>query len=290
MSDASGDEGAQVIVIPLAPDSAQPRVSDPTIDAMASSYAGCIDIDAGMDAGLSFAGGQAARVTMADSTAAGLSIGRVTVAPEISGLVVGLPTVDTVDKSPAYAPDAAISNVRANGDGFLFDVTWSGRDPMSMCGMGGQPSWTFRVGLKLQCGGQNRVVESFTVVAVCGDSRWASSGDACDQCSAICEMAPSPLLPEKPGDDLPLGSALGVVVRPLVRVDGATVLLAEHAPRPGLRYAWQATAGTIEQLDADVVLWRLPADTQAEDHLVQVAITDSDLATVASYRWNRRAA
>jgi acetoin utilization deacetylase AcuC-like enzyme len=57
-----------------------------------------------------------------------------------------------------------------------------------------------------------------------------------------------------------------------------------------LRYAWQATAGTIEQLDADVVLWRLPADTQAEDHLVQVAITDSDLATVASYRWNRRAA
>jgi hypothetical protein len=167
------------------------------------------------------------------------------------------------------------------------------------CEVGADADWAFRTTLTLRCGGQGRTVESFTTVALCGKGlygtdpkrTWASSGDVCGSCAAIiCEMAPSPLVPGSASDDLPLGAALDVVVRPLARVGGALVLLAEHAPKDLLTYDWQATAGTLDHLDQDVVLWRLPAATPTGAQLAQVAVSGTTLAAVASYRWDRQAA
>ena len=103
-------------------------------------------------------------------------------------------------------------------------------------------------------------------------------------------MAPSPIVPSEGTDDLPLRSALAVTVRPLVRVGGAVVLLADHTPSESLTYDWQATAGTVEELDRDLVLWRLPAEASREPQLAQVAIAGAELAVVASYRWGAQAA
>ena len=293
------EQDARVIVIPVPTYDADLKadvrqVPSPGVDGSGMPPSECIDIDAGADAGVSFAGGQAARVTLEWAPGgSGTVIGRIAVAPEIAGQVIGLPTVDMVGKYPnsggsGDAPDAAISNLRRESGAFVFDVTWVGRDPASMCMGGVQAEWTFRTTLRLQCGGQERAIESLTTVAQCADYTWASSGDTCEKCSAICEMAPSPLPAAPAGDDLPLGSALTVVVRPLVRVGGAVVLWAEHAPRAGLRYAWQATAGALEELAPDLVLWRPPADPAPA--LAQVAVTGEDLAAVGSYRWALRAA
>jgi hypothetical protein len=309
--------------VPYQPYDAPPRPDVPVvpspavdggIDGGTALPAGCLDIDAGADAGLSLPGGQAARVTMTSepigaSSEGTSSVGRVTLAPEIAGLVVGLPDVQMVDKHPSDAPDASISNVRPDSGGFLFDVLWTGY-PASLCLSGVQPDWTFRTVIRLQCGGQERAVESLTTVMLCGYGEWASSGDACDECTAIaemapsparssapdeecatiCEMAPSPLVAATAGDELPLGSALGVVVRPVARIGGAVVLVAEHEPRQGVTYRWQTTAGKLEALAPDVVLWRPVTATPARAQLAQVAVTGEHFATVASYRCDRRAA
>ena len=294
-------QDTQVIVIPLEPYDAV-RYSDarqvlgPAVDGAAGLYPECVDIDAGMDAGLTLPSGQTARVTMEWIDRGPEMItrtrGRITVAPEIAGLVVGLPAVGVIERSE-FSAVPAIANLRPDEQTFVFDVNWT-EDPTWSCLVGRDTHWVFRTTLRLQCGGQERAVESLTTVALCGGSRggvtWASSGDACGKCYAsVCEMAPSPLPAASHGDDLPLGSALGVVVRPVARVGGAVVLLAEHAPRPGLCHAWQATAGTLEQLAPDVVLWRLPGES-GEPVLAQVAVTGDALATVASYRCDRRAA
>jgi hypothetical protein len=301
--DAIGDlkHDVQVIVIPLRLDGGSIVTPDarlvpsPSVDASALPLGGCLDIDAGVDAGLALGNSQAARVTMEWSGGATgaygtTSLGHITIAPEIAGLVVGMPTVEVTSKSPDSAADPSISNLRADKDGFAFDVVWSPSGPGEICMIGVEPNWIFRTALRLQCGGQERVVESFTVVAICGGYSWASSGDRCDECAVVCEMAPSPIVPRGVGDALPLGSALSVVIRPLVRVGGTLVLLANHAPRDGLAYAWQVSAGTIEQLDRDVVLWRLPCAGKKQAHIAQVAVTGEDLAAVASFRWDRPAA
>lgn len=295
LADTASLVGPEVrdVVVPLSDGGPPPYVPhpdgsvvpNPAIDGGSTSYGECIDIDAGIDAGLGSSGGQAARVTIAFASGGGY-IGRIAVAPELTDRVVGLPSVDVIDKRVG-SPDAAISNLRADTGGFAFDVAWVGRDPGSVCFSGGDASWTFRTTLNLQCGGVVRVVEALTVVAMCGDFQFASSGDVCEECVSVCEMAPSPLPPAGADDDLPLAAALELAIRPLVRVGGALVLLAEHARRPGLAYAWQATAGTLEQLDADLVLWQSPVADRGEPPLCQVAVTGTDLAAVASYRWDR---
>ncbi len=293
-----GEDG-QVIVIPLEPYDAI-RYSDgrqvlsPAVDGSGSFYPECVDIDAGVDAGLALPGGQAARVTMEwiGAPPSKTTRGRVTIAPEIAGLVVGLPTVEVVERSGQSAVPV-IANVRPDQETFVFDVDWTS-NPAWSCLSGLDTHWVFRTTLRLECGGQERTVEALTTVALCMGATdqlyWASAGDECGECIAsVCEMAPSPLVSATEGDDLPLGSSLGMLIRPVARVGGALVLLADHAPRAGLSYAWQTTAGTLEELAPDVVLWRPPVDS-AVPQLAQVAVTGDHLATVASFRLDRRAA
>ncbi len=250
----------------------------------ASSITECIGIDGGANGELVFASGHAARITMAwadQSTMA--SVGRIEVAPEIAGIVVGIPTVELVGKAPPDASDPTMSNMRADNGGFAFDVTWSS-PPSYLCESGAGAEWTFRTTLRLQCGGEERAVASESNVRLCRGG-WASSGDVCDECAVVCEMAPSPIVPGQIGDDLPLASALNVVIRPRVRVGRDVVLVADHDAKDGLAYGWRVSAGTVEHLDRDVVLWRLPAADNGQVQLAQVAVTGDDLAAVASLRW-----
>jgi len=286
--DARGDVGVPVPTGPV--------VATPAGGTLATLPDGCIDLGtAGL--GADIAGSRTARVAMewvTDSSGkrAPVTLGRIRIAPEIVSLMVGLPTVEVTAKSPASASDPVISNVRTDGNGFAFDAAWPSGAPNDACWNWQEPSWIFRTTLRLQCGGQERTVEASTTVALCGAGgrTWGSSGDACAECAQVCEMAPSPVVPAKADDDLPLASALSVALRALVRIDDAVVLLAEHAATGGLDYAWQVSAGTIEHLDRDVVLWRRPGSAGERVALAQVAITGTDLAAVASFRWDRQAA
>jgi hypothetical protein len=253
----------------------------------------CIDIDGGADTGMTAVLTEPARVTMDWVRKSGqvdplASVGRIAVVPEIARRVIGLPAVEIVAQVTHSRTQATISNIRADGDGFAFDVAWSEPGPDDGCMYWEwEPAWTFRTTLRLQCGGQERSVDSFTVVTLCGwdpPRQWASSGESCDICANVCEMAPSPIVPDVSGDDLPLASALNVTLRPLARVGGTVVLWADHAPREGLSYAWQTTAGTLEQLDCDVVLWRPSLSAPLCEQLVQVAIAGQHLAAVAGFR------
>lgn len=288
-ADANQDAGFVAPTLPVVP--------TPAGGTLATLPTGCIDLGAIVGAGVDVATARTARVTMEWTRSpygpdARATLGRIRVAPEIAGLVVGTPTVELAEKTPAEASDPVISNVRRDVDGFTFDVAWTATAPNALCLNGQEPSWTFRTTLRLQCGGQERIVESSTTVALCDPtgSTWASSGESCQDCAVVCEMAPSPVLPASVGDDLPLASALSVSVSALVRAPEAVVLLAKHAARDGLDYAWQVSAGTLEQLDRDLVLWRLPAAAADRAQLAQVAITGVDLAAVASFRWTRQVA
>ena len=262
-------------------------VATPASPTLATLPRECLDLGAFLDAGTALDKSRAARVTMrwAPSTDQA-SVGLVQVAPEIASLVIGLPFVEVTDKTPLAAPDPIIANLRKAEGGFAFDVSWSPTTPKKVCKGGQEPSWTWRTTLRLRCGSLERTIESFTAVALCGfeGDSWASSGDACSECAMVCEMAPSPLVPAQGDDGLPLGAALNVVVSPVLRAGHAMVLLARHAAMDGLDYAWQVSAGTVEPLDRDLVLWRLPDSNTAWPQLAQVAVTGADLAAVASFR------
>ena len=251
----------------------------------------CVDVDGGVDAGVTVASGQAARVTMAWASNSDLTktLGSIAIAPALAGKVVGVPTVSFVPSASSGAMQVAISNIRADGQGFAFDAVWS-TAPTCACDLA--DSWTFKTALQIQCdGGAVRTVESLTNLRLCGDSgtwsgrTWVSSGDSCFTCATICEMAPSPIVPTQAGDDLPLGSALTVAIRTLAKVGNALVLLAEHEGGGGaFSYDWSVSAGEVETLDRDVALWRLPAGEIDRVHLAQVAVVGSHAAAVASLR------
>jgi hypothetical protein len=262
----------------------------PAEGAAATPGALCADVDGGFDAGLAVASGQAARVTMAWSSGsdATKTQGNIAIAAALSGKVVGIPTVAFVPTASSGNTQVTISNVRPDGLGFAFDAAWSVA-PDFQCGP--SDSWRFKTTLQLRCdGGGIRAVESLTNLRLCEESfsqqrTWVSSGDSCYTCATICEMAPSPMVPEQAGDDLPLGSALTVAIRSLAKVGNVLVLLAEHASG-GRAYAydWSVSTGDLETLERDVVLWRLPEGAMDQVHLAQVAVVGAHAAAVASLR------
>lgn len=249
-------------------------------------------VGGGVDAGLAVASGHAARVTMAWAADSTKTLGSIAIAPALAGKVVGVPTVSFVPTASSGAMRVAISNMRADGQGFAFDAAWSA-EPVFACGP--SDSWTFKTTLQMQCdGGGVRAVESSTNLRLCEDGvgmgglpgrTWVSSGDTCHTCATICEMAPSPIVPAQAGDELPLGSALTVVIRSLAKVGDALVLLAEHEGGGGaFSYDWSVSTGEVQTLDRDVALWRLPAGEMDRVHLAQVAVVGSHAAAVASLR------
>jgi hypothetical protein len=107
-------------------------------------------------------------------------------------------------------------------------------------------------------------------------------------CRIIAEMAPSPIVPDKAADELPLGRVLRARIIELARISNTVVLLAENDGGEGLEYEWHVSAGRVERLAPDVIAWTL-AEGMAAPY-AQAAIWNADAAAVASFAFNTEAA
>jgi hypothetical protein len=234
---------------------------------------------------------KAARVTLTKSPQSlDVAEGFIAIDPALAGDVVGLPAIDVLNAAVPELATMQVSNLAPAPGGFSFHATWP--SPLNL-----KPdSWvqlTVRVTMTVACGPQPmdvRTVVSRTNVALClGDDAlaWVSSGDECKACEIIAEMAPSPIVPDDGGDDLPLSRVLQLRVILLARIAGTLVLFAENDGGEGLEYAWVPSGGEVTPLAPDVVVWTPPAG--AGPHLVQAVVERDDAAAVASFTYSEAA-
>ena len=101
-------------------------------------------------------------------------------------------------------------------------------------------------------------------------------------------MAPSPIVPDKHDDELPLARALRLRVVELARISNKVVLLAENDGGAGLEYEWHPSVGTLERLSPDIVIWTLEEGMPSP--FIQAAVYSEDAAAVATYSFNAEAA
>ena len=227
----------------------------------------------------------AARVTLV-KTAQDLTQakGFITIDPTLLPDVTGLPTVE-VAQAPFYPQlDAmTVSNMTPNAEGFEFDASWPS---LNLQAESFESMMIVRTRFDLMCGpNQTQQVEALTHINLCIDDeyneQWMSSGDECTICGIIAEMAPSPIVPDKPADDVGLGRVIKLRLVIVAQMRGSLVLLAEHDAGAGMEYDWVASAGEVERVAPDVVLWTPPAE--GGPHVIQVAVHDDDAAAVASF-------
>jgi hypothetical protein len=156
---------------------------------------------------------------------------------------------------------------------------------------------TAKVTLQIACGdagldGGIQTVESMTDLALCGvdgPPQWESSGGTCIQCCVVCEMAPTPIVSDNHGDDLPLGRALRLRVLEVARAGNRVVLFAQNDAGGAAEYDWRVFGGTIERLADDVVVWTLPDDVEARAPFGQLAVWNDEGATVENFYWGAAA-
>jgi hypothetical protein len=230
----------------------------------------------------------AARVTLTKySQALELAMGFVAIAAPLDGTVVGTPVIEVVSAPPPLQ-GMVISDVQPTAGGFTFHAEWPqmlSLQPESWLSMVVKTTFTS------QCGpspSDMRTVEATTTIHLCyeekqpGDKQltWISSGDECKVCDIIAEMAPSPIVPGKRSDDLPLARALRLRVRPIAKVGRSVVMLAENDGGEGVDYSWRASGGELHQLSPDVVVWTPPSE--GGPYLLQAAVTGEHTAGVAS--------
>lgn len=227
----------------------------------------------------------AARVTLTKySQALNLAMGLVTIAPDLASTVVGTPAIEVVAAAANQLLGMVVSDVTATAEGFTFHAEWP-------AGLNLPPeSWvdmTVKTTFTSQCGpGPNdtRSVEAITIVHLCVEENelvWVSSGDECKVCEIIAEMAPSPIVPDKKSDALPLARVLRLRLRQVARIGRAVVVLAENDGGADVDYAWRASSGDVRQVAPDVVVWTPGAE--AGPHLVQAVVSGEHAVGVASY-------
>jgi hypothetical protein len=233
----------------------------------------------------------AARVVLTkDASGIQSAHGFVSVDPSLQGRVIGLPVLEVLDSTDPALKNAVISDVRPENGGFSFHVSWNTAPTITR---DGYTRLTFRTTLVVECGadgGVTRSVHAATDVHLCAsgqDVEWVSSGDRCVVCRIIAEMAPSPIVPDKKIDDLPLARVLRLRIVELARVANTVVLLAENDGGAGLDYEWHPSTGHVARLAPDVVAWTVnEGDTSP---LIQAAVSGEALAAVASWSWNEAA-
>jgi hypothetical protein len=232
---------------------------------------------------------RAARVTFEiDPANRQRASGFVEIDPSLSPLVVGLPTVEVIDASTPELKQVQFSMMAAVAGGFAFQASFP-LFPLQP----GSTRMTVRTTFEVTCDtpGVTRVVHAAMDVYLCDRDyqtfEWVSAGDWCTVCSIIAEMAPSPIVPDKGADGLPLARALRLRIVELARISNAVVLLAENDGGEGMEYEWHASGGRIEKLAPDVVLWTLEEGMPAP--FVQAAVIGPDAAAVASWGFNEAA-
>lgn len=227
----------------------------------------------------------AARVTLTKySPSTYLAMGFVAIDPALAGLVVGTPSISVTQAEPPELSQMTISDVQPAAGGFSFHAEWP--PPLDLT-LPQSARLLVKVTFDLLCDagtGETRTIESNTVVYYClvgEDLSWVSSGDECKVCDVIAEMAPSPIVPDKREDDLPLARALRLRVVPLAVIGRSFVLLAENDGGSSVEVEWQASEGSVETVAPDVVVWTPPLGAEAP--LIQAIATSAHAAAVASY-------
>jgi hypothetical protein len=156
-------------------------------------------------------------------------------------------------------------------------------------------SMTARVTLQVGCGdagldGGVQTVQSDTDLEYCDppDSsvpEWRSSGETCIQCCVVCEMAPTPIVSDNPGDALPLSRALRLRVVELARTSRQVLLFAQNDAGEDAEYEWHVSGGAIERVADDVVVWTLPDVHDDDAPFGQLAVWNDDGAIVENFYW-----
>jgi hypothetical protein len=159
------------------------------------------------------------------------------------------------------------------------------------------------VTLHLACGGDSGVdaglqtVASTAVLDLCvapatpdaapqGPLAWRSSGESCLLCCPIvAEMAPTPILADGRGDDLPLAHALRLRVAGLAHAGRQVLLCAQNDAGPDAGYEWRVSGGTLERITDDIVVWTLP-DASDASPFGQVAVWNDAGAAVENFYWS----
>ena len=235
--------------------------------------------------------GRAARVTLSGFSSGGTSAdGLIEVDPALFDRIVGDPIIEVIDSTNAQVGAMTTSGVTREATGFSFQAAWPNQLFLPPDGM---TRMTIRVSLELSCGdGGTRVLHAVTDLHLCDDNNfgveWVSSGDRCVVCQVIAEMAPSPIVPDKSDDELPLARALRLRIVELARVSNTIVLLAENDGGEGLEYEWHPSVGKVEKLSPDVIAWTVEDGMPAP--MIQAAVVGPAEAAVASFAFNEEAA
>jgi hypothetical protein len=129
----------------------------------------------------------------------------------------------------------------------------------------------------VQCANGQKPVTATSSLGFCvsnwGSQYWVTNGGMCnecfipiepaastigqsatthgEECSVICEMAPSPIVPEAIGG-FPLSRVHSISVREVARVGRSIVL---HAIHDGESIDWQADGGRLHLLASDIAVW-----------------------------------
>jgi hypothetical protein len=230
---------------------------------------------------------RAARMTLSGfALGAQTADGFLEIDPDLEASVLGAPTIQIIDASHPSLLDFSVSALTKVPGGFSFQASWNSAPPVDYDGFS---RMTAMIELELSCPppAASRLVHAAHDLHLClgdGDGEWVSSGDQCVVCKIIAEMAPSPIVPDRLSDGLPLAQALRLRIVELCRVASAVVLFAENDGGPELEYEWHPSCGRIEQLAPDIVAWVLEPGMDAP--FMQVAVCGEAGAAVASFAWN----
>jgi hypothetical protein len=218
--------------------------------------------------------------------------GLLAIAPELRSRVVGTPVIEVLDATTAALGALEVGPIESGPDGFAFSGSWPASVLPDYADLNADVvRVTLRASLEITCDDGTRLVHAVSDVHLCsvdGSADWATSGDSCCVCRVIAEMAPSPIVPERREDALPLAQALRLRIVELARVSNTVVLFAENDGGEGLDYEWLPSVGTVERLAPDVIAWTL-TDGDA-DPFIQAAVSGPHAAAVASFAFNDRAA
>ncbi len=227
----------------------------------------------------------AARVTLSNfSPDPATATGFVSVPPDVEPTIVGLPTVTVQSADSGLAMAMSVTNMTKVTGGYQFDARWA------------EPLWgwertlvqmTVQTSFAVSCSdGGTTTVEALTKLDLCkpdyDEFEWVSSGDACTICSVIAEMAPSPIVSDKTGDDLPLGMVLRLRVVEVARAGRHVLLFADNDAGSGAEYEWRVSEGSLEHIADDVVLWTLPEESSGTP-FGQVAVWNEAGAAVENF-------
>ena len=210
--------------------------------------------------------------------------GFIAVPSAIVASMVGLPAVTVSASSDPKFAGLQVTGMAPVSGGYQFQASWPGALPHSS--FGGQ--MTVKTSFTINCGdGATQTVESITKIDFCidGDSfDWVSSGDACTVCQVIAEMAPSPIVSDNRGDDLPLGRVIRIRVVEVARAGRQVLLFAENDAGDDAKFEWRISGGALERIADDVMLWSMP-DEGSESPFGQVAVWNEAGAVVENFLW-----